>query len=61
MSDPESTSFGRNLTLGVAIAMFGLAAYAAIVHAGPVVIVIPVLIGGSALGGWVKARRPRGD
>jgi hypothetical protein len=53
----EKTSFGQTLSLVVGVALLAGAAYVGLVVGEPIGATILVLIGASALAGWVKARR----
>ena len=50
-------SFGTQLALIVGVGLVGAGAYVGLVENSPAGAVILVLIGASALSGWVKARR----
>ena len=53
----ESSKLGQHLALGVGVAALGGAGVAALTGTGPIVVLICALVGGSALSGWVKARK----
>ena len=60
MSEPQSErpgSAGQTLALVVGVGLLGAAAYVGLVVGEPAGATILVLIGASALAGWVKARR----
>jgi hypothetical protein len=50
---------GSHLALVVGVALLGGAAYVAISGGSPVAATILVLIGASALSGWVRSRRTK--
>jgi len=53
----EHTSFGRYLALTVGLGALAGAAVTAATTSDRISVVILVLIGGSALAGWTKARK----
>jgi hypothetical protein len=57
--EAPGASFGARLALIVGVGLVGAGAYVGLVENSPAGAVILVLIGASALSGWVKARRPQ--
>lgn len=55
--DTVEAQFGKHLALAVGVGGLGGALYVALSGGAPVVATILVLIGGSALSGWNRARR----
>jgi hypothetical protein len=59
MADDARGDLGRTLALVVGVAALGGAGVVVAVGADKIVAVVLVLVGASALSGYVKARRPR--
>ena len=55
--EAPGASLGARLALIVGVGLIGAGAYVGLVENSPAGAVILVLIGASALSGWVKARR----
>jgi len=58
-SDDQGSSVGSYLALVVGLGMLGGAAYVGLSGGETVLATIMVLIGASALSGWVRARRKK--
>lgn len=58
-NDGQAANFGSHLALVVGVGLMGGAAYVAIFGGEPVVATILLLIGASALSGWVRSRRKK--